>query len=392
MNAAAHRISLQILHLEKSRTLIQTKTCISCFCMRFMTVGNGKGGKGEADPFGVNFRDTMDNIGPNDSLPPNYVRDAATGKLTGEIQAEISEAERKLVNLSPFGKENLLRDRFEESLKGGEGEEGDHLPDQISLRIREEKESFNTIGRKVSDVKRVLSDTENKDDSNSTAAPLSQNELSSLYRFINHTTDPSGESEHGNFENFVEDSSHLVPVVSNISSRKEPMEKPSEGNPDLDLQWMSISATRDMSNVEADDIEEPFAHLVPSDLNPAKKVNRKHAKPIPKELLHHNNLSLLRRYTTPGGQIMDRVQSRLGAKDQRKIAKLIKRARHLGLIPVLGQWKYEDNGDCRDQSIFEDTEWEKMLLERGFMSRKSPLWEKMKTEKIRSKTNPSPSW
>ncbi|OEU10576.1 hypothetical protein FRACYDRAFT_145650, partial [Fragilariopsis cylindrus CCMP1102] len=50
--------------------------------------------------------------------------------------------------------------------------------------------------------------------------------------------------------------------------------------------------------------------------------------------LHHNNLALLRRYITPSGQIMNRVQSRLGAKDQRKISKLIKRARHLGLIPM----------------------------------------------------------
>ncbi|EED88776.1 predicted protein, partial [Thalassiosira pseudonana CCMP1335] len=59
--------------------------------------------------------------------------------------------------------------------------------------------------------------------------------------------------------------------------------------------------------------------------------------PLPKKILHHNNLILLRRYVTPGGKIMNRVQSRLGAKDQRKVAKLVKRARHLGLIPHMGQ-------------------------------------------------------
>ena len=123
--------------------------------------------------------------------------------------------------------------------------------------------------------------------------------------------------------------------------------------------------------------DDPFADLLPSDLNPARKVNRKNAKPIPQRLLHHNNLSLLRRYTTPGGKIMNRVQSRLGAKDQRKIAKLVKRARHLGLIPHLGQWKYEDHGNLNEISsgnsmIINDEEdeegkkdWEVELEKRG---------------------------
>ena len=48
---------------------------------------------------------------------------------------------------------------------------------------------------------------------------------------------------------------------------------------------------------------------------------------------------------------MNRVQSRLGAKDQRKIAKLVKRARHLGLIPHLGQWKLEDHGYLYERGV-----------------------------------------
>ena len=68
---------------------------------------------------------------------------------------------------------------------------------------------------------------------------------------------------------------------------------------------------------------------------------------------------------------MNRVQSRLGAKDQRKVSKLIKRARHLGLIPVLGQWKVEDHGNVKEKDILEEREWEQELIERGLVERKS---------------------
>ena len=73
---------------------------------------------------------------------------------------------------------------------------------------------------------------------------------------------------------------------------------------------------------------------------------------------------------------MNRVQSRLGAKDQRKIAKLVKRARHLGLIPHLGQWKYEDHGNLYEDGLQESVstdesndegkrDWEIELEKRG---------------------------
>ena len=62
---------------------------------------------------------------------------------------------------------------------------------------------------------------------------------------------------------------------------------------------------------------------------------------------------------------MNRVQSRLGAKDQRKIAKMIKRARHLGLIPHMGQWKFEDHGSLHDSTLDEKKDWEVELEERG---------------------------
>jgi small subunit ribosomal protein S18 len=136
-------------------------------------------------------------------------------------------------------------------------------------------------------------------------------------------------------------------------------------NPDLDMQWLTVAGQRVLS----DESDDPFSDLMPSDLNPARKVNNRKAKKIPRKLLHHNNLSLLRRYVTPSGQIMNRVQSRLGAKEQRKVAKLVKRARHLGLIPFIGQWKFTNHGNIHEKDISEDRDWEKELKKRGLVVR-----------------------
>ena len=170
-------------------------------------------------------------------------------------------------------------------------------------------------------------------------------------------------------------SEELIPVVRKSSSKYS--NKSDETNPDLDLEWTSLAAQRSIGgDVDDGDLEDVFANLMPSDLNPAKKVNRKSAKLIPKDLLHHNNLALLRRYVTPGGQIMNRTQSRLGAKDQRKVAKLIKRARHLGLIPVIGQWKVEDNGDLKEDDLLQNREWEDELVKRGLIEADNSAYSK----------------
>ena len=102
-----------------------------------------------------------------------------------------------------------------------------------------------------------------------------------------------------------------------------------------------------------------------------RKLNRREAVPLPKEMLHHNNLSLLRQYITPGGQIKNRMQTRLGAKDQRKIAKLIKRARAMGLIPHVGNFKVRNNGDIHASDIDEPKDWE-ITLEEIFAKADAP--------------------
>jgi small subunit ribosomal protein S18 len=44
----------------------------------------------------------------------------------------------------------------------------------------------------------------------------------------------------------------------------------------------------------------------------------------------------LRRYVNPQGKILPRRRSGLGAKNQRLLARAIKRARHLALLPIAG--------------------------------------------------------
>ena len=81
------------------------------------------------DPFGMNFQDSTDedgdqvsgNIGPKDSLPPNYIRDSTTGKFTGEILTEVSEEDKKMVNLGPIAKERRLTERFEATISRNGG-------------------------------------------------------------------------------------------------------------------------------------------------------------------------------------------------------------------------------------------------------------------------------
>jgi len=348
--------------------------------IRFIGSNAGKGtnsgeNENEEDPFGVHYQDgeSAGNIGPKDALPPNYIRDSATGKFTGKVQKEVSAADAAFLNLSPLAKERIFSKRATENLN----EDVDNLTSsrlaQVARRIREQDMALNTLGRKVSDVAAAQESQKRKGahvENSGFTASLSEPEAQSLGYFVKKST---AEIESGDARRLMEEADKLIPIARISSSQAPTLDDSNDQNPDLDLEWMTASAQRSMEGV--DDIDyDPFADLLPSDLNPAKLVNRKNAKPIPNEVLHHNNLSFLRRYTTPGGQIMNRVQSRLSAKDQRKVAKLIKRARHLGFIPHLGQWKFEDNGNTKEKDIFTDKDWEKKLVERGLVERKSSIW------------------
>ena len=336
----------------------------STYCVnaggRFFSSSSGGGG-GE-DPFGVNYNDeATGGLGPD--KPPSLVRDATTGKLTGEVESELTDEERRLLSMTQADKAKLLQDRFVASWNEGseDGEDGVSATSreaEIAERIRTEQMALNVIGRSAADVA-SSQDAEysgGDGDSNFTA-PLSPSEFQTFKKYV--------EKEHG-----IDDISEEDIPVSRAASGPDATTS-SQSDPDLDMTWMTSAARAEVEGPSADDImDDPFVDLMPSDLNPARKVNRRRAKPLPKELLHHNNLSLLRRFVTPGGQIMNRVRSRLGAKDQRKVAKLIKRARHLGLIPHLGQWKLEDHGNIHAKDIQMEKDWEKELVDRGLLEKK----------------------
>lgn len=292
------------------------------------------------------------NICPKELLPPQYIKDIMTGKFTGEINGEISEQE--------LTKERIVGFKFDKSISKKDTFDSksslEHSMSIIARRVREENVALNTIGTKISEV------TERDDNGKfiiPSSAPLSRLEMESLKAYMKKKTSPHDIIS----RKVINEAEDLIPSVARVSSDKTGATKSDRENPDLDLELMAGSAQRSMLHLDKEDLDDQFSHLMQSDLNPEKKINRRRAKPIPTELIHHNNLALLRRYVTPGGQIMNRVQSRLGAKDQRKVAKLLKRTRHLGLIPVLGQWKVEDHGSFKDPSFLQEKDWEKKLVD-----------------------------
>lgn len=314
----------------------------------------------EDDPFGVHFEDGNDlgNLGPKN--PPRYKRDAVTGKFTGEEEEELTEAEKKLLNMDALQEQEYLLDKVlnEWDIDATDRDDESPFPEPVKLsqlarRIREDNAGLTTLGRSAESqaVRGKLEDGEE--------AYLDETGFSK----------PLSPAEFQVFQKHMKDEQDI-----HITEDDIPVEPSNDGDDDvlggyadteeLNTQWMSSSAMRFMDDTKDDD---PFSDLLPSDLSPTLLVNRRKAKPIPRHLLHHNNLALLRRYITPSGQIMNRVQSRLGAKDQRKISKLIKRARHLGLIPMSGQFVVESHGDIHEEDIDQDKEWEKELKRRGLV-------------------------
>ncbi|KAL3798797.1 hypothetical protein HJC23_004585 [Cyclotella cryptica] len=295
--------------------------------------------------------------------PPAYVRDSLTGKWTDRTQAELTPKESRLLNLDDDAKSeeimNRLGDRWKDAAAAVEGEPNDGFGvlnsehERIASRIQEQRLALGPIGRGP-----VATSDDESDET-----PLSRREMQALrsYAQKEHSIHPK------EFDRLMEDDPDLLPHGSVSSGAAQ--DRTNTYDSDIDLAYLNPKLNKMAFSPEGAEYQhtDPFADLLPSDFDPARKVNRRHAKPLPPKALHHNNLVLLRRYSTPGGKIMNRVQSRLGAKDQRKVAKLIKRARHLGLIPHMGQWKFEDHGYLHDKTLEEEEkrEWEIELEKRG---------------------------
>jgi ribosomal protein S18 len=313
----------------------------------------------EIDPFGVFFEDGSDlgKLGPKS--PPRYKRDAVTGKFTGEQEIELTVREKKLLNMDPIEEQNYLLDKVmkEWNIDSKDGGEPEKLS-KLAKRIQEDNMGINTLGRSVAS-QSYRGKLEDGDDAyvdkSGFSKPLSPAEFKGFQKHMKDEYDiPIDEND--------------IPVEPTNQRGDESILGGYADTEELDSKWMSSSAMRFMDDTLDED---PFSDLLPSDLSPSRLVNRRKAKPIPRQLLHHNNLALLRRYITPAGQIMNRVQSRLGAKDQRKIAKLIKRARHLGLLPTSGHFVVESHGNIHEKDIHHDRDWEQELKRRGLILKKS---------------------
>jgi len=357
------------------------------------------------DPFGLVFEDTFDdpftgNIGPRSSFPPKYIRDSTTNKFTGKIEEDLNDEIKDLLHSDDGSlchtSQRLLTNQIEEQLD-------DTRMNILARRIRERRHALNVLGRKPSEVQKSIKVVDTLADGEY-STPLTVREYDIFRKFLraDKYDEDNGKGKISSsiqtkksvsarkLLNDMEGEGFLLPHINsrpNLINSINDLDKDESTNnkSDLDLEWTTTTGMHTLSGIDAEDVEDPFANLLPSDLNPSNLVNCRKAKRIPKLLLHHNNLLLLRRYVTPGGQIMSRRQSRLGAKDQRKISKLVKRARHLGLIPHQGQWKVEDHGNTKENDLFEERTWERRLVERGLMKRNGFQYKKL----VRKLMNPS---
>lgn len=327
------------------------------------------------DPFGIHFDDGADRLGP--TLPPKYKRDVMTGKFTGIIEKELTDNERSILNADPIQKERILTDRIVKDWFEDNNTEVtiDDKLNQLGQRIRDTDMSLNVLGRSVksqASYEKLEDGTQFGRDETGFTQHLTSAEFEAYQKYM---------KEEYSISNINEDD---IPVISVIDDRKktnqdnkrsnrnETLVEDDVGNdPDeleLSLKWLTARAQRQMDDIVDDN---PYSDLMPNELNPSKLVNRKRAKPIPVQLLHHNNVQLLHQFLTPTGQIQNRVQTRLGARDQRRVSKLIRRARAIGLLPYMGQSKIEQHGWIHAPDINESRDWEKELIERGLTIRRS---------------------
>jgi len=276
--------------------------------------------KPTGDPFGTNSNDDDRRLGSSSELPPRYKRDSVTGRQTNEVEPVDTKSQMK----DP-------RDRINSVMRDSTSLSKSEDLQALGQQLKESAAGLNVIGRHV------------KPDNSKGASELSQSEYESFATFMRKR-----------YETKIDKSD--IPVLEQGEDRVD------SNRQQVALKWLSTYAKRQMDDSVDDD---PFADLMPSELSPSRLVNRKQAKRLPLELLHHNNVPLLNRYLTPTGQIRNRMQTRLGARDQRKVSKLVKRARNLGLIPYSGQHKVETHGWVHEGDLEKDRDWEVELRNRG---------------------------
>jgi ribosomal protein S18 len=355
------RLSLQ--RSSRPQLLATSSTNIHTTAVRFFSGKDGDDKNKDAadDPFGIHFDDGTDQgrVGPEGHLPPKYKRDPTTGQLTGDIEHELTEEEKRILKADPLEREKLLIRRVERHWsKAGTDKADQPVPlDILGRGVRDTEIGTNVLGRSVQSQasKEQLEDgTYLGRDESGFSQSLTKKEFGSFSQYMKkqHKADVTEDD---------------IPVQESLSgSSTQPGDDPDELG--LSMKWLTARAQRQMDDSVDDN---PYSDLVPGDLSPSRLVNRKQAKRIPRKELHHNNVELLQRFMTPTGQIRNRVQTRLGARDQRRVAKLVKRARALGLVPYTGQFKAERHGWIHAKDMNEEREWETELVKRGIVIKRA---------------------
>mmetsp|Transcript_36503 Transcript_36503/g.53522 ORF Transcript_36503/g.53522 Transcript_36503/m.53522 type:complete len:489 (-) Transcript_36503:136-1602(-) len=336
------------------------------------------------DPFGISYQDGEDGLGPEEDLPPRLIRDPTTGALTGESERELSNHDKHLLNLTSEERYTILAERVEQAWSE---EKEDRLLQRMERRTAEiasvvrenhpeqkqweseKRKQHRAMEKKERDrdeafrraKRRDMTEEEEEYQKLKETHGLHSYDSSSSGFFKSSDAPKSGKFENWKFKKGEDDA---------LKAEYDPERFPPNAWESDNLQWIA-----DDANPFNDDI------VLPAGFHKAKLLNQAQATRLPKEEIHHNNLALLRKYVTPGGQIKSRVQTRLGARDQRKVSKLIKRARALGIIPHIGQWKVKDDGDLFAEDLEEKNHWEKVLERAGILGEQSGV-EAAKKEKL----------
>jgi small subunit ribosomal protein S18 len=269
--------------------------------------------------------------------------------MTGQVRTELSSLEKELLSADSVQQQDLLADRLQEHWSEAAGEE--NLLSSLGGRIRQAQKDLNILGRSpAAQAKAAAAAEMEEDDTEAYSQRLAPEEMEAFKAYM---------KKHHKMELSNDD----MPVMD-TSNVDGPRVDPAHGDSDWAIQWRTDQAQRQMDDILDDN---PYADIMPQDLSTSPLVNRKQAKSLPRELLSYNNVSLLQSFMTETGQIKSRVQTRLGARDQRKIARLVKRSRALGLVPYQGPFRVEQHGWIHDPTLEKKRPWEEELERRGLV-------------------------
>jgi ribosomal protein S18 len=295
----------------------------------------------DIDFFGVNENDGPEGLG--------QVPDLRQERQFARIAGQLSAADKRILSASNEDHETQMLNRLQEhwTLAAKSKDPNDDPLNQAGQRVRETEAALTRLGRSPA----VANETIDEKTEIPSYDLLSEKEFSAFSKYV---------QEHRDMPPLTRDD---IPTQEPKSKMPRYRNKVEEEEDELASKWLTARAAREMDDGVDDN---PYADTMPGDMSPSNLVNRRRAKRIPTEQVHHQNLYLLQTFLDPvTALIRPRVQTRLGARDQRKIAKMVKRSRALGLIPNVGQFKVERTGWIHDPDINSKRPWEVELEKAG---------------------------